>query len=98
VDEQRLARLEPGAVEDVRPDGEERLRQARRLDVAQLGRARQALADRRDAELGIAAAGDERADARADREAGGRERVAITVDDRSRDFEAGMSEAPGGTG
>jgi hypothetical protein len=77
VDEQRLARLQAAAVEDVRPDGEAGFGQARGLDVAEPGRARQALADGRDAVLGIAAAGDQRAGARADREAGRGERVAV---------------------
>ena len=69
LDQQRLARLQAAAVEHVDPDGEEGLRQAGRLDVAQALGHRQALADRRDAQLGIAAAGDQRADAVADLEA-----------------------------
>ena len=87
------------AVEHVRPDGEEGLGQARRLDVAQLGRARQALADRRDAELGVAAAGDQRTDARRR----WRARPPRGPRDRRRRSSPrlrapGRSEAPGGTG
>ena len=55
-------------------------------------------ADRRDAQLGIAAAGDQRADAVADLEAGVRQRRASPATISPATSRPGRSDAPGGTG
>jgi hypothetical protein len=62
VDQHRLARPRIAALEQVGPDGEEGLGQRRRFDHLSAARHGQALARRRGAIFGIAAAGDERAD------------------------------------
>src|ERR1035437_7865606 len=59
--EQRLAAREPPTVEDVAPYGEECFGKRRRFGERESSRHRQALHRRRDAELRITAAGDERA-------------------------------------
>ncbi len=61
VDQDRLARGEPPALEHVVPDRERVLGQARGLEERQPSRRRQAVPGRRDAELGVAAAGRQRA-------------------------------------
>ena len=63
MDEEGLALPEPSALEDVGPDREEGLGDAGGLDHREALGHRQALPLRRGAVLGIAAAGDERADA-----------------------------------
>ena len=88
--EQRLTGLQPGAVENVRPDGEEGFGQAGRLDDAEALRHRQALADRCDTKLGIAAAGDERTNRVADFQACRGDGRRVTCNDRSGDFETGQ--------
>jgi hypothetical protein len=80
-----LAGLRAAALEEVGPDGEEGLGQGRRLDHREAGRHRQALALGRDAILGIAAAGDERADRLALSRAPG---------DGAGDFEPGNGRRP----
>jgi hypothetical protein len=62
VDQDRLAGLEPAALEHVGPDGKVGLRQAGRLDHRQPLWHRQALRRRRCAVLRVAAARDQRAD------------------------------------
>ena len=59
--QQRFARREARAVVDVRPDGEEGFRQRRGFQRREALRDRQRLHFRRHAELGVAAAVDERA-------------------------------------
>ena len=63
MDEEDLARLQPAALEHIGPDGEEGLRQRRRLDQVEqpFGTGRHCGAGAT-AVLGIAAAGDQRAD------------------------------------
>jgi hypothetical protein len=84
-----FAGLQAAAVEHVAPDREEGFRQRGRLDVAQALGHRQALADRRDAQFGIAATGHQRADAVADLEAGSRHRLGVAARDGARHFQAG---------
>src|SRR4026209_137265 len=69
VDEDRLARLQFAALEDVGPDGEERLGDARRLDRLEALRDRQALLVWNGGTGRVAATREERADPIADRPA-----------------------------
>ena len=62
VDQDRLPRRKPTALEDVGPDRERHLRQRGRLCELEPGRYRQALRRWRGAVLRVATAGDERAD------------------------------------
>ena len=100
LDEERLApACRCARSKTFRPDSEEGLRQAGRLDVGEVCGRRQALADRGDAVLRIAAAAHQRTDPVADREAGRTHRIGVA---RSRWWPAssrpGRSDAPGGTG
>ena len=86
VDEHRLPGRQTAALEDVAPDREEGLGKRRGADEGHARRDRQTLRRGRHAELGISAAGDERADAVADVPVGhvGADRV-----DRAGDLEPG---------
>src|SRR5262249_49616536 len=66
VDQRGLAATQAAAIDQVVPDGEERLRQRRRLDQRESLRDGQAPAGRRRAGFGVPAAGGQRADAIAD--------------------------------
>jgi hypothetical protein len=85
--EQRLARRQSGAVEDVAPHGEEGLGQRGRLEFREALGDRQTLSGGSDAELGIAAPVHQGTDPIANREAG---IARITANDRAGDFEAGQ--------
>ena len=65
--EQRLARLQRAALEDVGPDGEEGFRDRRGFDRRKAGGNRQGVAFVGEAIFGVAAAGNERRDPRAER-------------------------------
>ena len=86
MDEQRFAGLQTAALEDVGPDREERLGERRAADGGHPRGDRQTLRRGRHAELGVSAAGDERADRVADVPVGyvGADRV-----DRAGDLEPG---------
>ena len=70
VHEQRFARLQPAAIDDVGPDRGVGLRQRGRVDQGNARRQRQALRRRRHAVLGVPAAGEQRADLVAHRRIG----------------------------
>ena len=86
VHEHRLPGGETAALDHVGPDGERRLRHRGRLREAEAPGNRQALFGRRTAVLGVAAAGDQRADVVADPP---RRHVAADFDDGAGDLEAG---------
>ena len=88
LDQQRLAGLQAGAVEDVAPHREESLRQRRRFDIAHALGNRQALAHRRHAQLRVAATGHQRADAVALLEPGRGHGRAVALDDLAGHFQA----------
>ena len=94
MDQHALAADQPAALEDIVPDGEIGFRQRRGLDQVEALGHRQAQCGRRDRVIGIAAAGDQRADLVADGQVAD---AAAARDDLAGHFEAGnVGRARGG--